>query len=238
MGFQQPPSLPDYSKLTFMLNNSGVQKWNPAVYDILKQLIYAVQQSQNVITNDIANSSGGLTSVSVDAAGALSGDGTPGSPLAVKVDGTTIAINGSDQLAVLSAFPLITKEIIFSDATVKSWTTTPQTLVTGVAKTLLIPIALFNYANIIGASNNSINANYFYTGVAVSAFPLATVITGAGTGYRFTSASCAQFNIQSATDLIGLGITLTPTASATGFYQTTDGFHVLIVYISVPTIIS
>ncbi len=63
MGFQVPPTLPDYSKLTFMLNNSGVQKWNPAVYDILKNLIAAVQQSQDTfvsttieeITNEVIN---------------------------------------------------------------------------------------------------------------------------------------------------------------------------------------
>jgi hypothetical protein len=64
MGFQEPPTLPDYSKLVFMLNNSGVQKWNPAVYDILKNLIAAVQQSQgtlvdstiaDVVNNNIRN---------------------------------------------------------------------------------------------------------------------------------------------------------------------------------------
>ncbi len=54
MGYQAPPTLPDYSKLIFMLNSSGAQQWNPAVYDILKQLIGAVKQSQDVISNNIS----------------------------------------------------------------------------------------------------------------------------------------------------------------------------------------
>jgi len=40
--------------------------------------------------------------VSVAAAGALSGDGTPTTPLSVKVDGTTIHVNGGDQLALVT----------------------------------------------------------------------------------------------------------------------------------------
>lgn len=50
MGFQSPPQLPDYQKLKLTLTNSGVQQWNPAVYQILFNLIDAVSQSQSVIT--------------------------------------------------------------------------------------------------------------------------------------------------------------------------------------------
>lgn len=46
-----------------------------------------------------ATGSGGL--VIVDPAGALSGDGTPATPLAVRVDGTTITINGSNNLEAI-----------------------------------------------------------------------------------------------------------------------------------------
>ena len=88
MGFQIPPTLPDYSKLVFMLNSSGVQEWNPAVYDILKNLIAAVGQSQDVITTNITNA----TLVNVSPTGALNGDGTLANPLAVKVDGITVNI--------------------------------------------------------------------------------------------------------------------------------------------------
>jgi hypothetical protein len=60
MGFQLPPTLPDYSKLNQVLNSSGMQKVNPPVYEILSRLIQAVQQSQdtfisNVITNTVNN---------------------------------------------------------------------------------------------------------------------------------------------------------------------------------------
>lgn len=90
MGFQQPPSLPDYSKLLFELNNSGAQKWNPAVYDILKKLIAAVQQSQNVIVGGTATASA-FNGVLVDPNGAILGDGLA-TPLKCQVDGTTIQI--------------------------------------------------------------------------------------------------------------------------------------------------
>lgn len=40
--------------------------------------------------------------VDVDALGALDGDGSPGAPLAVRVDGVTIDINGSNELEVLT----------------------------------------------------------------------------------------------------------------------------------------
>jgi hypothetical protein len=42
-----------------------------------------------------------FSGVVVDVAGALDGDGTIGSPLAVKVDGVTIQINGSNELEVI-----------------------------------------------------------------------------------------------------------------------------------------
>ena len=41
--------------------------------------------------------------VSVDAAGALTGDGSTGSPLAVAVDGVTVTIDGNDQLVATTA---------------------------------------------------------------------------------------------------------------------------------------
>ena len=79
MGFQIPPTLPDYSKLVFMLNSSGVQEWNPAVYDILKNLIEAVKQSQGVINNTVTKITSAPIPVSCcDAAGI--GPTTPSGP--------------------------------------------------------------------------------------------------------------------------------------------------------------
>lgn len=45
----------------------------------------------------------GGTSVSTSAAGALGGDGSIGDPLQVNVDGTTIEVNGSNELTVIEA---------------------------------------------------------------------------------------------------------------------------------------
>lgn len=61
MGFQIPPTLPDYKKLQIILANSGVQSWNPPIFDILSRLIEAVSQSQNAFVgsaiNNIVNNS-------------------------------------------------------------------------------------------------------------------------------------------------------------------------------------
>ena len=48
------------------------------------------------------SSFGGGGTVSVDAAGALNGDGSSGSPLAVNVDGVTVTVNGSNELVSAS----------------------------------------------------------------------------------------------------------------------------------------
>lgn len=115
MPFQVPPTLPDYKKLTFMLNSSGVQKWNPAMYDILNKLIEAVSQSQDVVVNSIIPtaipSSGGVV---VDPLGALDGVGTTPSPLAVRVDGTTVQINGLDQLTAPGTSPFQLFQLTFN----------------------------------------------------------------------------------------------------------------------------
>jgi len=45
----------------------------------------------------------GVGAVSIDAAGALTGDGSSGSPLAVNVDETTVTVNGSNALETIGA---------------------------------------------------------------------------------------------------------------------------------------
>lgn len=64
MSFQVPPTLPDFSKLITSLNASNVQTWNPELHLILKQLIQASGQSQQVITGQAGGTpfaSDGLT---------------------------------------------------------------------------------------------------------------------------------------------------------------------------------
>jgi hypothetical protein len=50
------------------------------------------------ISGTTLNFSGGAATVDVDPAGALDGDGSGGDPLAVRVDGVTVIINGSNEL--------------------------------------------------------------------------------------------------------------------------------------------
>jgi hypothetical protein len=121
MGFQLPPTLPDYSKLIAQLNSSGMQKVNPPIYEILTRLIQAVSQSQEVITTNITNNPPAADGVIVSPTGALDGDGTSGSPLAVRPDNVTVTINGSNQL-VASASPQVFKATIsLSQAQLNAW---------------------------------------------------------------------------------------------------------------------
>lgn len=46
---------PDFSKLNIILANSGVQKWNTPIYEILKRLIDAAGQSQTSLSEEIQN---------------------------------------------------------------------------------------------------------------------------------------------------------------------------------------
>lgn len=166
MPFQPPPTLPDYSKLVFMLNQSGVQKWNPAVYDILKNLIQAVQQSQDVIAPAVAEAASGggsgLTFVSVDPLGALSGDGTPSSPLAVIPDGVSITINGSNQLAVIPSGALLSTTGTVSNAQLNSLATSPITILAGIANEIHVPVVFLGHTFTSVAWTNSRNATLEY----------------------------------------------------------------------------
>jgi hypothetical protein len=157
MGFQVPPTLPDYSKLTFLLNNTGVQKWNPAVYDILKNLIEAVQQSQNVITDDITNIENIVnnlgTPLTVDPAGALN------SPvLKVRVDGTSIIINGSNNLEGL----IHVASVSLTQGELNGLSTTPKLAITGISNKVIFPIAVQWSATQVSAFNLARSAQLIY----------------------------------------------------------------------------
>ncbi len=138
MSFQIPPTLPDYSKLTFMLNSSGVQKWNPDVYNILKNLIFAVQQSQTVVSDSITAISGGSTGVLVDPAGAILGDGAA-TPLKSNVDNTTVQII-ANQLTALGTLKSVTTTL--NHAQILAWSVATQfTAVPAAgANTIVIPV--------------------------------------------------------------------------------------------------
>lgn len=170
MAFQQPASLPDYSKLVGTLNTSGVQKWNPALYDILKQLIGAVQQSQDVISTNLdtlSNNPSSLTSVSVDAAGALSGDGTVASPLAVKVDGATITIVGDQLVASAPSSPLLSIVANFPGGT--GFVGSTGTTISAIPGKVIVPLAYVLTSSITAtpAVGCTVQLRYKGTGITI-----------------------------------------------------------------------
>jgi hypothetical protein len=212
MPFQPSPSLPDYSKLTFMLNSSGVQKWNPAVYDILKNLIAAVQQSQDTIVNNagdlIQNISSGGGTVSVDPAGALSGDGSAGSPLAVKVDNTTIQIL-TDKLSGIAVIQEVTFAISAAGIAAAG-TGVLASPIAGVTSKL-IAIVDWGYWMLKNANswvNGASNLRARYTGTVVQAaanLPLGLNNTVAGNTGAISFGSTQGFS-SLGTDILGKGI--------------------------------
>jgi hypothetical protein len=88
MAKTQVKVLAEYQRLKSRLNSSGAQKWNPAVYEILNQLIDFISQSQDVIEEPKI-----IKPFIVDPLGALEGDGTEDTPLKVKVDNASITID-------------------------------------------------------------------------------------------------------------------------------------------------
>jgi len=86
----------------------GTRADQPLATDVPSGTLYYVtdelttEQSRGSAWVTYSDGGDGLTNI--DPAGAISGDGTSGSPLAVKVDGATIDINGSDELEVIGTF--------------------------------------------------------------------------------------------------------------------------------------
>lgn len=214
MGFQQPPTLPDYSKLITSLNASNVQKWNPELYSIIKQLIQAVDQSQTVITNAPPPITNPTAAVSVDPLGAIYGDGTVPFPLGVKVDGVTIFINGSDQIQAIQplAINVATVNVDFNDASV---------IGQAANHVFSTPVAngAFGYCYVLGWAFQGVkngntwtggsNIQLRYNGTAINAannLPLALNNAVAGNYGGASNGSNSGWTVLSATPLSGLGI--------------------------------
>ena len=202
MPFQVPPVLPDYSKLVAVLNQSGLQKANPPTYQILLQLIQAVQQSQNAIVGgNVTNiSGGGITSVAVDPNGAIIGDGV-GIPLACQVDGTTIQIIGDTLVATsgLVAFGVSAVNTFGgSVAGPGGFTVPPNTqllLVSGVPGFVIVPFRIYVSAhqddnsanNALWSPTTSCEVVYNTTGFPVIATGSATIFSAAVGTHNQTS---------------------------------------------------
>lgn len=182
MGFQQPPTLPDYSKLIQVLNSSGLQLVNPPTYEIISRLIEAVKQSQDVIVNN----------TKVFVRDALEGDGTKAHPLNVLVDGTTIDINASNQLETIGGGGTTLNSVLraLTETELLNMKTSPVTLLAaqGVGKRA-IPIACLTHVDMTQNAAKNILFSLQYAAQILD-------ITGTGTLFQSTGFGGSQYNSQ------------------------------------------
>lgn len=183
MGFEASPVLPDYSKLIFKLNSGGIQQWNPPVYEVLKALIEAVQQSQQVFQSTIIPAALPAAFSGVTVQDPISGDGFA-TPLGAKYDNTTIGLNGSGQLTALIGLQIYQAKRTFTEGEIRSLNTAPITVINHVANKLILPFASFWYVNQVAgfnvASSGSLQYSSNVSNKAISGN--FSISFGAGTG--------------------------------------------------------
>jgi hypothetical protein len=90
---------PGSGSVAAVLSNTGVVAGTYGTATAIPQLTVTARGRLTSVVN--VPITGGSIAVDVDAAGALDGDGTTADPLAVRVDGSTIIINGSNNLEVV-----------------------------------------------------------------------------------------------------------------------------------------
>lgn len=203
MGFRAPAVLPDYQKLKVLLANSGVQKWNPPTYDILSQLIDAVSQSQDVIT---ATPSVGLSAVSVN--GALSGDGSSGSPLAVKVDASTINITGDVLVANIPVVDYHTVAFSITAGQMQTLNSAPVTILTGVANKRIVPIYVATHTQQNVQYTNNVICSLRYSGRIADITTGGTLVIGTTPGTHDWYRGMIPATYSPAGDIVPTGISV------------------------------
>lgn len=219
MAFTAPPNLPDYKKLKTILNQSGIQSSNSALFDILVKLIDAVGQSQDVVTKTLLPAISTL--VHTDPAGALNGDGSTDNPLKVRVDGSTISINGSNNLQ--ANFAGLVPQIVIvtlSQTDLGNIFGTPKTFIPAVAgKTLLLQELYARTTKNTNSWNNG-GADYavHYVGDTTSlhsaTFPCGLNTATAGDCEAYAGQSNFSYNSNNAFHPKGKGLEITNTLGA------------------------
>lgn len=102
MVFRKPEAPPEFKNLLTVLNNSGIVRDNPALYQVIKGLIDNANKLLGVVNLIVPTEGTENVNVTGVVAGvALEGQGTPESPLNVRFDGTTVDVNASNQLESL-----------------------------------------------------------------------------------------------------------------------------------------
>lgn len=154
-----PTIQPNFARLLSTLNQTGLQTESPATFDILSQLIKAMIQSQQVTAQSSFNG------VVVSPTGALQGNGTTTNPLLVLVDGTTVQINGSDQLTATASSPFFLQQGFFQLQGTGPLSLAANTVfmtVAAVPGKVIIPLALWGTSN----QNDNGNSNALWSGVS------------------------------------------------------------------------
>jgi hypothetical protein len=128
----------------------------------------------------------------------------------------------------LALAPIIYSTII-TDAQVKTLLTTPVLLVAGVAGKTLFATHLAARSDVSVYGGVAVNGTVRYVGNLQTAVSAHTIVST--TGKRFTVQGPTVFNIQSATELQGIGLELSGSANAGATYATVDGYHVSLTYV-------
>lgn len=153
--------------------------------------------------------------VDTDAAGALDGDGSTGSPLAVRVDGVSVTINGSNELEATATGEIhraITFVIDGGGATIttgiKGDLSIPfDCLIVGVRLladqngAIVIDIWKDVYANYPPDNSDSITASAPPTIASSNDSSEDTTLTGWGAGKTITAGDTLRFNVDSVTSI-------------------------------------
>jgi hypothetical protein len=216
---------PDYKKLQAILLNSGLQRRDYALWQVISKLIDAVQQSQDFIVDqaipDVADGISGVSgTVVVDAAGALDGDGSAGNPLAARVDGTTITINGSNQLAGDQYGYIFHARGSLTAAQSKTLSTVPVAVISGIANTIIVPINFIGHHTQTGASsNNRVAGVRFSTAggiIMTAAVPCSSTSAGSVDRLQDIVQTSIAFNMLGASTPVGSDVNIYANGNWTG----------------------
>lgn len=122
----------------------------------------------------------GFGGLSLVVSSGLVGKGTSASPLGVNVDGSTITINGSNQLvASVASGSLLTTTVTISRTQMETLSSSPFVLVGGVGGKTIIPIGVITFTTQQRQFGANVNASLHYGALTQAIGGPITVVQGA-----------------------------------------------------------